>query len=49
MAKYIIEFEDEPMVAKTFFQEVDELWKAKGFKKRERRQYRKEMDDEVPN
>lgn len=31
MMKYIIELEDEPMVANTFFQEADELWKAKGF------------------
>ena len=31
MAKYIIELEDEPMVANSSHQEVDELWKAKGF------------------
>lgn len=31
MAKYIIELEDEPMIANSFHQEVDELWKAKGF------------------
>jgi len=29
--KYIIELEDEPMIANSFNQEVDELWKAKGF------------------
>ena len=29
--KYIIELEDEPMIANSFHQEVDELWKAKGF------------------
>lgn len=31
MAKYIIELEGEPMVANSSHQEVDELWKAKGF------------------
>ena len=31
MAKYIIELEDEPMIANSFNHEVDELWKAKGF------------------
>ena len=29
--KYIIELEDEPMIANSFNHEVDELWKAKGF------------------
>lgn len=29
--KYIIELEDEPMIANSSYQEVDELWKAKGF------------------
>lgn len=29
--KYIIELEDEPMIANSFHQEADELWKAKGF------------------
>lgn len=29
--KYIIELEDEPMIANSSCQEVDELWKAKGF------------------
>lgn len=29
--KYIIELEDEPMIANSYHQKVDELWKAKGF------------------
>lgn len=29
--KYIIELECEPMIANSFHQEVDKLWKAKGF------------------
>lgn len=31
MAKYIIEIEDNAMIAASIDQEVDELWKAKGF------------------